>query len=156
MANALLAASSAVIAAQYWQCMLTLKRYNVHHIITQTTSLRTSAALMPYLLCASVPASPCHFGRMQVGQVGTCPRNLQPASRLASYKRLPSDEAAMYEALKKAPIAVELTIDDGLFAYTGGVYSSSTCSGPVNHAAVIIGAGVFPDTNEPYWLLRMR
>lgn len=86
----------------------------------------------------------------------TCPAKLPAAaSKLASYKGLPAnDEASMLAALANGPIAVAVTADDAWFSYAGGVYSSTACSGTVNHAVVIVGAGVDGSTNTPYWLIR--
>lgn len=91
-----------------------------------------------------------------VARTGTCPATRpRRASQLASYTALPGGrETAMLEALKSGPIAVAITLDNSLFDYVGGVYSSTTCGGEVNHAVLITGAGVDSDTMLPYWLVR--
>ena len=77
------------------------------------------------------------------------------ASRLANMTALPTnDEAAIYEALAGGPVAVFITIDDSWFDYASGVFSSPTCTGEPNHALVITGAGVDPESGAPYWILR--
>lgn len=86
----------------------------------------------------------------------TCPApSPTAASKLASYKGLNGgDEAGMLAALANGPIAVAVTVDDAWFSYSGGVYSSTNCGGSVNHAVVVVAAGVDPDTSTPFWLIR--
>lgn len=91
-----------------------------------------------------------------VAMQSTCPANLTPASRLASYEELPANADAMLEALKKGPIAVYVTVDDPFQLYTGGVFTSATCGGQVNHAVVVVGAGYDADLKAPYWWVGVR
>ena len=81
---------------------------------------------------------------------------LPPASsRLAKMTVLPTgDEAALYAALDHGPVAVFMTLDDTVFDYASGVFSSTTCTGEPNHAAVVTGAGVDPESGAPYWIIR--
>jgi hypothetical protein len=58
------------------------------------------------------------------------------------------------QALVQGPIAVAVMADDDWFSYSGGVYSSNNCGGEVNHAVLVVGAGVDDFTAEPYWLIR--
>jgi hypothetical protein len=88
---------------------------------------------------------------LQAPKKDTCPtltgQDLPDASRLASYTELPGgNEAAMLEALKKGPIAVAVHVDQLFSEYSGGVFASETCNEAVNHAVVVVGAGVDADT----------
>jgi hypothetical protein len=49
-----------------------------------------------------------------------------------------------------------LQVDGPMYYYSGGVYKSTTCGGQVNHAVVVVGAGVDVGTNEPYWTVHNR
>ena len=87
-----------------------------------------------------------------VAMKSSCPANLTPVSRLASYKALPAkNPAAMLQALKSGPIAVAVTVDNGWYSYAGGIYTSSACGGQINHAVVVVGAGYDSDQQAPYW-----
>ncbi len=83
---------------------------------------------------------------------GQCPSGLTPASRLAKYWALGSKQPHnMVEALQNGLIAVYVTVDDTWFQYTGGIFTSSACSGTVNHAVVVVGAGYDEEQQAPYW-----
>jgi hypothetical protein len=94
-----------------------------------------------------------------VASQSACPALPAAASKLASYRMLPSnDEAGMLKALQDGPIAVAVFADDGWNSYGGGVYTSASCNvqgdGDVNHAVVVVGAGVDGETGTPFWLIR--
>lgn len=86
----------------------------------------------------------------------TCPAKLPASSGwLKSYKALPGgNEGGLVAYLNNGPIAAAVTVDDSWFSYSGGVFSSASCSGAVNHAVLIVGAGTDDDTGAPYWLIR--
>ncbi len=87
---------------------------------------------------------------------GTCKNPLPAAAtRLKSWTQLGSnDEVALLAALENGPIAVAVTVDSSWFGYSTGVLSSSGCAGPVNHAVLVVGAGMDDATGIPYWLVR--
>jgi C1A family cysteine protease len=60
----------------------------------------------------------------------------------------------MLAALANGPLAVAVTVDDAWYSYKAGVYSSTGCTGGVNHAVVIVGAGTDDVTKTPFWLIR--
>lgn len=61
---------------------------------------------------------------------------------------------SLLQALKRGPIMV--AVDSGKWPdYAGGIFTDSDgCTGMYNHAVLLVGAGVDPDTQEPYWLIR--
>lgn len=50
--------------------------------------------------------------------------------------------------------AVQVTVDDYWYSYSAGVFMSFSCSGPVNHAVLVVGAGYDAATGLNYWLIR--
>ncbi|GLC58162.1 hypothetical protein PLESTB_001325500 [Pleodorina starrii] len=77
------------------------------------------------------------------------------SSFLQSYRALTSnDENGMLQALNVGPILVGITVDDNFMRYGGGVFTSTDCGGIVNHAVLVVGAGVDKDTGLPFWLIR--
>jgi hypothetical protein len=93
-----------------------------------------------------------------VASQSACPALPAAVSKLASYRLLPSNnEAGMLKALKDGPIAVAVFTDDGWYSYGGGVYTSAFCNNgteDVDHAVVVVGAGVDGETGTPFWLIR--
>lgn len=62
--------------------------------------------------------------------------------------------ALLLQALASGPIAVGVTVDDTWYSYGGSVFESSACSGDINHAVVIVGAGTDDVSGKPYWVIR--
>lgn len=50
---------------------------------------------------------------------------------------------------RSGPLAVAVTVDDSWYSYSAGVFSSSTCATEINHAVIIVGAGVDAETSTP-------
>jgi C1A family cysteine protease len=69
-------------------------------------------------------------------------------------------EADILAQLQSGPVTAAINVEDSLQMYTGGVYSSPTCtqvsgSQPViNHAVVITGYGVDTKTGAKFWEVR--
>ncbi len=51
---------------------------------------------------------------------------------------------------------MQATASDDWFSYGGGVFSSDQCGGTLNHAVLVVSAGIDATTGKPYWLIRNR
>jgi hypothetical protein len=64
-----------------------------------------------------------------------------PSQRLTS-----NNEQALLAALRNGPIAAAVSAHQQFLDYTSGIFTSSTCNRPLNHAVVIVGSGTDPNT----------
>ena len=55
-------------------------------------------------------------------------------------------------AVKQAPVVIAMKCDATFVSYRGGVYYPTTCSGPVNHAMLLVGYGADAATGARFWL----
>lgn len=51
-------------------------------------------------------------------------------------------------------ISPSVSRTESFFTYKGGIYSSGSCSGPVNHGLVVYGYKWTGDMSTSYWLVR--
>lgn len=59
------------------------------------------------------------------------------------------------QALKQfGPLSVAVSVTEPFVYYKGGIYGSSDCDGPLNHAVVLVGYAMDPISNLPYWIVR--
>ena len=61
------------------------------------------------------------------------------ASGPCSHPVLPPPSSRWLQATISQPVVITYTVDAGFQSYKGGIYSSKTCTGAVNHAMVVVG-----------------
>jgi len=89
-------------------------------------------------------------------QVGTCKSaQYTPVATIKSYNDIPQGNCAqLLTAITNNPVSVAIAVNSKFQAYTGGVYSDTTCGTGLNHGVTAIGYGTDTQTNLPYWLVR--
>jgi hypothetical protein len=65
-----------------------------------------------------------------------------------------NSEAAIKQALIKAPVTIVFSVDSYFSSYAGGVFTSPSCTNNVNHAMLAVGWDYDFKTNSNYLLLK--
>ena len=85
---------------------------------------------------------------------GRC-RFAMPAAKIASYRRLASNEEAMAEVLQTQPVAAALEADSKAFQfYHSGIFNDPACGTQLDHAVVITALGTDQRSQQRYWRIR--
>ena len=67
----------------------------------------------------------------------------------------PNDEVSLKWYVGKGPVAIGICGTDMDFMYYGGgIFNPSSCCNTQDHAMLIVGYGVEPSGNIPYWLVQ--